>query len=488
MMRLPLVLTVLLVAVLPPAPVLAETVSDQTLRWYMTSATSEIPAIARTFGWTEPVEWNESGALDTNAERVSLNRTEIRTLIERLGYHQQDAVRMIVSHEVWHYIEYRQGTAGLPGAGPTERRLGECRADVMAARYLASVEHGPWSYGLLQTPQREIASELWTTESADHPTPKQRALAAHVGALSVYRDKSSVSATERADIDQLLGIEAGKSPAEWARRICGMIVHAQDAAIGSILISEPIAATRDGKTTFRVSYANRSSRKIEITTTIWAQRYEGTPAQWIFPLKIVVEPGAVEWIDRELPGAGTIVPDGPVIYFNARTDDLNSLIAARFLPGLPSRSPWAPAPSLSIEDTALALGLQALANGALNGFADFRGSGVRRQQGSAQLYFPATILIPGSDHTTIKLDQFGSARVDTYLKADRSAVAARAVFASTRSALLRIWPNSLWKDETPDRFTMSISRYCNAELSLLGEGESSFAVLTLQPYVLGLAE
>lgn len=491
MMRLGFGLAGLLAALLPMGPVHAQTGPERDLvPWYITSATKEIPDMARMFGWTEPVALSEGDALDTNAERISLNQAEIRKLVAGTGYQQQDAVRMIIAHEVWHYVEYKRGLVGAPGGGAAERRLGECRADVMAARYMASKDDNSSTYGFDFSPQRSIAGSLWRTKSKDHPTPDQRELAAHLGALSIANSKSDVA--DRADIDLLVGMETGDDPVSWSQRICNLVVHAQEAAMGSIVITRPDSSTENGKTKFRLSYSNLSPRRIEVSTTIIVQQSDTLDGmdrrkRWIFPLITVVEPGATEWVERALAGAQPISNEHVWTYFDAQTDDRHALIAARFLPGLPTKSPWMLASGLSNDDAAFALALRSLANAARTGFADFRGIGVARYDGSPQLIFPSTLGIPGSRSTNIILQNDGAARTDAFFKDGGSPEAVQAMFTRVRSQILRIWPNSPRKDVAPDRFTTSISRYCNLELQIIGDEAYAFVSLSLRPNMLGLA-
>jgi len=264
--------------------------------------------------------------------------------------------------------------------------------------------------------------------------------------------------------------------------------------MASIIISRPETRKEDGKIRFRLSYSNLSPRRIEVATTISALRNEGAPdgagerKRWIFPLKIVVDPGGTEWVDRELVTAGQISTEDIWTYFHAQAGDPEALIAARFLPGLPTKGPWTLASGLSNDDAEFALALRSLANGARNGFADFRGVGVTRYDGSSQLIFPSTLFIPESRSTNIVLHNDGTARTDAFFKDGGSVEAVQAMFAKLRSRILRIWPNSRWKDVAPDRFTTSISRYCNLELQIIGDEAYAFVSLSLRPNMLGFAE
>jgi len=463
-----------------PRPAWAQPVSEGVVRMFLDRATGEIEAIGEAFGWTGPIEWSEGGALDANAERISLNPAEIRELLLRVSpTGQEDAVRMIVAHEVWHYVEFQRGMTAPPGAG--ERRLGECRADVMAARYLASTEEGPWGYGLYGSKPADIAAELWRTASADHPTPDQRQFASHLGALSGKQDFTD----ERETIDQLLGRLPDEDAAQWSARICQLILHSQDAAMASVIVSDPAVRTTGGKSAFEVRYTNRSSRKIEVTARIWARRHEdGKTRNWIFPLKVPIEPGATVPVEREL---GDLLDgeDRPV-YLNTRLDDDQALIAARFLPGVSVGGRWAIASGLSPEDTAFALAVQALANGALNNFADFRGTGVTLLAGSS-LLFPSTIAIPGSSQTTISLSRDGRATTSAHF-ATGTPELVDGTQVELRERFRRIWPNARWQDAAGGAVVVGISRYCNARLSIVGRDEFAFVSLTLEPDVFGLVE
>jgi hypothetical protein len=468
----------------------AQAPPEEMLRHLIRTATAEMPAMAALFDWDGQVEWQEGGALDTNVTRVSLDPQEIGRLIAAVESHdQQNAVRMIVAHEVWHFVEFRRGSVPAVVADGDERRIQECRADMMAARYIASADRDAANATLEAGPPQSIARQLWRAATPDHPTPAQRARAAQFGSLLILRERQDLQEDVQSAVDLRLGLREGELLPAWSRRVCEQIVQAQRAAVNRVLISYPERFQRDGKSFFRLSYTNSSPRNLVVFPTILATARETAGASpehslyhsWTFPEQLRLRPGLPVTVERELTGLRS--PDTYVI-FNARDDD--ALISARFGSGLGDQAAWMIAEDLPPGDIEMALAIQALANDAANGFSQFRGGGATLV--GSNLSVNSTLSIPGANYTWITADDSGRAQVNATMYSGKSSGEAAAALADLVARLRRIWPAAKYSQENGSTHSIRVSRYAEVTVSLSSTALGFTVFLSVEPRLLGLVE
>lgn len=477
---------------------------------FLAEARRATAEMAVDFGWTGPVVLREQAGIeadgadgegvDADANGISLNPEGIRSLVGDIDPYLRDAIRLIVAHEVWHFVELQHGHLA-PGAADTEaRRTYECRADLMAGRYVTLHPAMP-PIAITSVDYSEagmVARRLWRNDSPDHPTAAQRVTATHFGALSVMRDWPETTPDQRSDMDRLTGYRESESLDDWSRRACEMITHAGQEALASITAQDAVIEPHGDRSSFDIAFSNMSARHIEISTTIVAHLTRRSPADptqrsfssLYFPQRFVVAPCEKFHVTGTWPG---VLPpfDAYLIY---RPSDDDSLIAARFVPGGPARI-RAFGTGLSAQEAAIGSVLQRLATDAPYSFAHHRSGGTTSY--GQDRTFRATIAIPGPGDaiTSIIVRSSGAASVSKSMSLPASMEETLQRFAQLRTMLHDIWPGVAISDSTrpPNQspwFSMNVTRYAQIQMSILaapdGSADRYIVFLTMEANPLGL--
>lgn len=470
--------------------------------------------MAAAYGWTDIVPEVEGEGLETSPDGISLNVGKISELVLRLErYHMADSVRMLVAHEVAHFVALRRGGA-TPGAdGSEDRRVYECQADLMAGRYLTLARQqrlGPIArlpVDLRYSDAEQIARTLWRadereapdTSSHDYPRPRQRAMAAHFGALTAVRDQAEVTAEQRQTIDQSLSFESDISLHDWSRKACERLTHFGGGALRAIGASAEELTPRDGGMEFRIPFINTSRQPIEVSMTVSANYWprgadgnliDGASRQFELPQRFTIEPGETKYVTGMLAG----IPGREHLLVRFRPDDDEVPFTARFA-GPPVRSRVARLGSgLSAEDLSFALAIQRLANDALDNFSHHKAGGASRYS-TGTLSYQSSVNIPGTgtrERTRIDMQNDGATSVHVQLYRGESREQAMAALSAMRDRFGRIWPSAPVREGASIGaavgFTAFVTRFARVECELR-EYSSFFSVsLTMTPNVTGVTD
>lgn len=466
--------------------------------------------MAAAFDWSDAVPEVESRGLDTTTEGISLNLALIRSLVEGLeSYELEESVRLLVAHEVWHFVALRRGNATPGSAGSEQRRLYECEADLMAGRYLtlARVRRLGVNVGLpvdfRYTDAERIAAALWRVNrrdgpaetSLDYPKPQQRAMAAQFGALTVVRDRPGLTAEQRQAIDGSLGFESGISLADWSRKACERLTHFGGEALMAIGAGQEELTARDGGVEFRIPFINASRQPIEVSMTVLANYWPrgpdgstiaGASRQLEIPQHFTIPPGETHYVTGMLAG----IPGRENLFLSYRPDQDHVPFTARFA-GAPVRPPVATLGSgLSPEDQSFGLAIQRLAVDARYNFARHKVGGASRYS-SGGLSYQSAVNVPGTaagESTRIDIQNDGAASVNVLVYSGDSREAAMAAYAAMRSRFARIWPSEPVRDVDATHFTTFVTRFARVECRV-SESPAYFSVwLRMTPNVTGVID
>lgn len=473
------------------------------VREMIRDARGKAPAIAAYYGWKGAPPVVADGGLDSDATKVSLGEDEIFDLVKSMDADWvSDAIDLIVAHEVWHYVEVQQSGEQPATLAGDRRRLNECRADLMAARYVTSATGRPLAdevpgavdpvFLLSYIGAPTIAGELWTNNSAEHPTGPQRRLIARYGAMSVYAERAAAEKSPLATpLSTYVDRQRGEGLDAWRDRICKGIVHYRMQALTALAIDPYEKDVVGDDVRLRVRYENIGSRTLRVAVVIQANASPADTARpgrrWTFSDTFEVKPGAEYVLTRKLNGAAN---DFDRVFAETSLEYEDAIISAEFKDGgFQASDRFDLGPDLSAADVEWALALQQLVNEAPSAFARYRGPGAGRF--GASVVFPSLASPPGWSQTQIWLGNDGSSYLNANLYIGASATDARQTYAAFLARVRKVWPKAevvarpMGADSMVQVTDIWISRYSKIELKLSEQGYPSVE-LTIRPNVLGI--
>ncbi|MBC7987470.1 MAG: hypothetical protein H7X93_12515 [Sphingomonadaceae bacterium] len=495
----PLRFAPLALALLVSAPLSAQDVPAEELE---TIAIRELGRIAAEWNVQPRYTFPEDGPIESVPDSgLSLGRARLAAYLASAPQEWRlDVLRWIIAHETWHQIQLLR-TGGLIGdPGSADRPLAECEADMMAGLYVvetrgSGVDANWGGFAAIMDVARQVAQQ--SSGAANYPTGPQRQRAIQLGGWrGMIAHPVLLTAGEEQMyavpwLRRLVDVRGEEEESTWATRQCRRILHADRAAIASLLQGQPMEQwSQDPEhptVTFTIPYKNLGdmplSVSVEIKTVAVLINAPEDQEQWLI-IDAVTQ-------DFELAPQGTYHLSGQLVWYGdaVRNSRLiyplheSSLVSTRFLQGT---EPAAPSPTLippGVSDSVLAFGgaLQRVARTATDRFssiidncAEFSGTN----------YCTSLVPIPGAEDTEIEMEASGEVRFVATLCQRCEESRAVEVYNRVAGELRALFPFKSFDERSTERSTrlqFRIQPSVDVVLSHLFRGSRDVVELRIEP-------
>jgi hypothetical protein len=254
--------------------------SDKTDRMIVTEA-QRLDAIT---GFTTPVLFTEKGATESHPEAgIILSRPQLSQLMDSTTT-PQELLRFVLAHEKAHQLQFRQyGKAKILLEDMEMRRVYECQADILAAKYMIEAIPAPnlqQQEAILEAIR--VSFELGSEEFglATHPSRECRRLATRLGmAAGMHTNLLRAGLIANAQfLAQRIEVRPADNPMSWSLRQAKNVVRYQLAASREVVQdveSTVIKFNENGNppiVTFELPYFNLAPKAVRVTLSIhsWA--------------------------------------------------------------------------------------------------------------------------------------------------------------------------------------------------------------------------
>jgi len=234
---------------------------------------------------TELAIEDEGGITSTPKSGIMFSRSLLAKIQHESNVQQlRGIIRFLLAHEQAHQIQFEKyGVAKMQDKNVEWKRLKECQADLLGAKYLALSYNEKSGNEQEQTDMNdalrdmlEVSFNLGDEErNADHPNRQARRTAARLGAargqieqLRLLGDDPTASYM-RNHLEVVLDARPNESLLDWSLRQARRIIHYTEEAYHSVALDKQHIEISDesatkGTAKFGLDYTNRGMRPVHV--------------------------------------------------------------------------------------------------------------------------------------------------------------------------------------------------------------------------------
>ena len=234
---------------------------------------------------TELMIEDEGGITSTPRSGIMFSRSLLAKIQHESNVKQlRGIIRFLLAHEQAHQIQFQKyGLAKMQDKNVESKRLKECQADLLGAKYLAASYN---EEGGDEREQREMNDALRDMlevsfnlgdeeRDADHPNRQARRTAARLGAargqieqLGLLGDDPTASYM-RNHLEVVLDVRRNESLLDWSLRQARRIIHYTEEAYHLVALKKQDVEISDefaikGTAKFGLDYTNRGMRPVHV--------------------------------------------------------------------------------------------------------------------------------------------------------------------------------------------------------------------------------